>query len=303
MQTIIQFFHPGKEHGHDKDNKNHKSWNEAEHRRKFMSVTGDCLSKDGILMTNQDVMFWGEWEPDSNVKEFYEYNNDVLPRYLHSPYIRKTLPTPNSNSKSCNKKNWQNTDPFVFGDNFKYAICQQGKKYEGYRICGLKAGTIIVFGSLYKDKQYNTYKSMRVDTVFVVSQDYIDKNKLLTINFNNLSENDKKYFDVSFRMAFPNNTSFPDINKIYTGVEYKNRDRYNGLFSFIPAMKKTKEMPREGFCRIEIELFHPTNQPQTSFMVKHLSTDKCIKYWTDLKNKCLSSTGCIATRINMPNSE
>jgi len=303
MPTIIQFFHPGGEHGHDKGNKNKKkSWNEGPHKRKFMSVTGDYLEKDGSLITNQNIMLWGEWEPDSRVKEFCEHDdNGKLPRYLHSPYIRNVLPEPNTNSKSCNnKEGLQNTDPFIFGDNFKYAICRQGRKYEGYQLCDLEAGTIIIFGSLYKDKHYNDYRSMMVDTVFVVSQDFIDKHKLLTMNFKNLSENDKMYFIVSFRMAFPNNTSFPDCNRIYTGVKYKEKDSYNGLFSFVPAMKLKEETPQKGFSRIEIELFKTANHAEIPFMVRDMSIEESKKYWTDLKDKCLSSTGCIATRIDMP---
>jgi len=299
VPTIIQFFHPGGEHGHDKGYKNHKSWNVTPHKRKFMSVTGDCLKDNGDLVSNQNIMLWGEWEPDSKVKEFRVYwNDDKLPKYLHSPYIRYKLPEPNP--KSCNDKHWQNTDPFIFGDNFKYAICRQGAKYGGFRIYNLEPGTIIIFGSLYKDKQYDICKSMKVDTVFVVSQDYIDKNKLLTMNFDTLSENDKTYFDVSFRMAFPTNADFPKENKIYTGVKYEEKDKYDGLFSFIPAMEKTEEMPRKGFSRIEIDLFHPTNQFITPFMTRHMTKEECIEYWTELKEKCLSSTGCIATHIDMP---
>jgi len=301
MPTIIQFFHPGPEHDHDKGNKKHKSWNEDPHKRKFMSVNGDYIDKDNILKTDQDMMFWGEWEPDSKVEEFYEYdNNGKLPKYLHFPYIRNKLPTPDP--KPCNKKekHWQNTDPFVFGDNFKYAICRQGDQYAGYRICNLKAGTLIIFGSLYKDKQDDICKSMKVDTVFVVSQDYIDKNKLFALDFGSLSENDKIYFEVSFRMAFPHNSYFPNINKIYTGVKYEDRDKYNGLYSFSPAIRKFEKIPRKGFSRIEIDLFEKTRQCQTPFMVKNVSLEECIEYWMNLKALCFSSTGCLATKINMP---
>jgi len=310
MPKVIQFFHPGSEHGHDKGNRNHKSWSVPPHKRKFMSVIGDCLKKDGSLVTNQNILLWGEWEPDSRVKEFSEYvNNGKLPRYLHYPYIRNELPEPNKNLKSCNKKlkscnnkkELLNTDPFIFGDNFKYAICRQCEQFNGYRICNLEPGTIIIFGSLYNDKQFNICKSMKVDTVFVVSKNNIDKDEFLTINYNNLSDNNKTYFDVSFRMAFPNDEMIHNTNnKIYTGVKYEEKDKYDGLFSFVPAMENSEKTPKKGFSRIEIDLFNETGNTRTSFMVRDMSTRECIEYWTKLKDNCLFATGCIATRIDMP---
>jgi hypothetical protein len=302
MPSIIQFFHPGGEHGHDKGNKSHKSWNEGKHKRKFMSATGDYLGKDNIFVSNQEMMFWGEWEPNSYVKEFIERDNDKFPKYVHFPYIPKKLPVPDP--KACNQKHWQNTDPFVFGDNFKYAICRQGQKYSGYRICDLSAETIIIFGSLYADKKDGICRSMKVDTVFVVSNMFIDKKKLLDIKDENLSENDKKYFDLSFCYAFKKKEDFPEINKIYTSVKYENRTDYNDMFSFTPAMKRIQEKPIKGFRRIEIPLFDQTKkQTQTPFFVKDYPIEEYVKYWNDLKNLCLDTTGCIATKINMPKLE
>lgn len=298
MPTIIQFFHPGSEHGHDRGNKYHKSWNEDGHRRKFISATGDYIGTDNKLNTNKEIMFWGEWEPDSKVKEFYEYDNiGKLPRFLHFPYIRSKLPIPNP--QPCNKKHWQNTDPFVFGDNFKYAICLQGRKYCDYRICNLEAGTIIIFGSLFKGEN-GICRLMKVDTVFVVSNETIDRNALFIMKNDNLSENDKLYFKISFRMAFPSNEDYPNINKIYSGVKYEDREKYNGLFSFVPAIYKTEDTPKKGFSRIEIPLFYETEQTQTPFFTKNFSLDDYIEYWKNLKDRCFSSSGCIATRIDMP---
>jgi len=314
MPSIIQFFHPGKEHGPDTDDPTIKSWNTDSHKRKFLSVQGDYLTRDETLVTDKNIMLWGEWEPDSQVKEFNTHDGN-LPRYMHFPYIRNPLPnrtqrTGSQNTGSCNSpgcnaadpngESWQNTDPFIFGDNFKYAICRQRTKYSDFRIQDLEAGTIIVFGSL-SDKQDSTFTSIRIDTVFVVSSHFIDKQTLLTMKDTTLSTHDKTYFDISFRMAFPTNEDFPDDNKLYTGVTYKDRNKYHEMFSFVPAMPCSTDMPEKGFPRIEMPLFHETNQPITPFMVKENVTDnECATYWKELKEKALSHSGCIATRVGMP---
>jgi hypothetical protein len=166
----------------------------------------------------------------------------------------------------------------------------------------LEAGTIIIFGSLFEDND-KICRLMKVDTVFVVSKEMIDRNTLLNMEFNNLSENNKTYFKISFRMAYPHNEDYPHINKIYSGVKYEKREEYNGLFSFVPAMYKNENILQKRFSRIEIPLFFETNQKMTPFFVKDVSKEECIKYWANLKNLCFLSSGCIATRIDMPIQE
>jgi len=49
MPKIVQFTHPGKEHGHDKGNPNLKSWNTEAHRRKFLKAEGEYVSNNNEL--------------------------------------------------------------------------------------------------------------------------------------------------------------------------------------------------------------------------------------------------------------
>ncbi|GHV90236.1 hypothetical protein AGMMS50268_07390 [Spirochaetia bacterium] len=303
MPRIIQFNHPGFEHKHDKGDKHHKSWNDGRHLRKFMLSRGDYIDNDGSLVSNQDMMFWGEWEPDSYVRNLQIRKNDKYPEYIHTPYIPAELPTPNPGDGPCGPKDkhWQNTDPFVFGDNFKYAICRQGLQNEGFRIVNLKPGTLILFGSTYK--QNEIYETLMIDTVFVVSKDSLSRQDLFSLNFDKISENDKTYFDVSFRMAYPKNTDYPLTHRIYRGVTYEERDQYGGMFSFSPAMICPEDIPRIGFSRKEINLIHPTGNPQFKFMSVEVIQEKCVSTWTKIKDSCLGSTGCIAIRFDMPNVE
>ncbi|GHT90742.1 hypothetical protein FACS1894137_19990 [Spirochaetia bacterium] len=120
MPRIIQFNHPGFEHGHDKNSLFHKSWNTEPHKRKFMWSKGDYIDQNGNFAPNQELLFWGEWEPDSEVSEFHYRENDKFPRFLHIPYIPKVSPIQKPKIPGCGGWGWQNTDSFVFDDNFKY---------------------------------------------------------------------------------------------------------------------------------------------------------------------------------------
>lgn len=159
---FVQFTHPGGEHGCDRGSTNFKSWNYGKHQRKFLRANGSIMV-NGNAVHNQDVIFWGEWEPQSNVVRI---NNRPLvgdyPHYIHKPALK--LSALKTNSK---KQIPQNTDPFVFADCFYYCCCKQ-LRYKTLR--GLDKGSIILFGSTLKDANGPYFG---VDTVFVVG-DYRD---------------------------------------------------------------------------------------------------------------------------------
>ena len=67
MPQIIQFTHPGEEHGPDSPEMAYKSWNLGPHRRKFISCQGDYVDNRNSLIMNNNLLFWGEWEPPSKV--------------------------------------------------------------------------------------------------------------------------------------------------------------------------------------------------------------------------------------------
>ena len=159
MPSIVQFFHPGKEHGYDKTiSKNGlflKDWNTTDHKRKFLLSEGSYVKDDKKY--DGKLLFWGEWEPPSRVEllrrqtECPPYGKN--PEYLHIPF----LPPANDIMKYQSKHIYQNTDPFVFGNYFIYAICRQKNKY----LRTLKEGSLIIFGSKVNHR-------FVIDTVFVV---------------------------------------------------------------------------------------------------------------------------------------
>jgi hypothetical protein len=63
--SIVQFTHPGSEHGPDKGQKT-KSWNNGDHKRKFLSSKGVFVGPAGGKEKG-DLCFWGEWEPPSKI--------------------------------------------------------------------------------------------------------------------------------------------------------------------------------------------------------------------------------------------
>jgi len=123
-------------------NKNHKSWNTGSHRRKFMLANGKYVENEELKDGN--LMFWGEWESPSQVRQLNQQSNKLLPKWLHSPYIPKELPVSMGYQES-----FQNTDPYIFGESFKYFICKQfkPKSKRETQLASLEKGSIILFGS------------------------------------------------------------------------------------------------------------------------------------------------------------
>ncbi len=138
---FVQFLHPGGEHGQDCPG--WKCWNRGIHKRKFLKRPGRYDGSRGV----QEILFWGEWEAESSV-QCIERPTDHGPRFIHEPcYV---VPKP--------YRRLQNTDPFVFGEEFLYGFCKQPTFRQ---LSHLKPGSIILFGSC-KDGGFV------LDTLFVV---------------------------------------------------------------------------------------------------------------------------------------
>lgn len=155
---FVQFTHPGSEHGIDRGSANYKSWNYGEHKRKFLKATGSLFDK-GKIESDQDLMFWGEWEPQSQVTRITNphWSKDY-PKYMHVPQLDLSAPKFNTLGQPR-----QNTDPFVFADRFYYRCCKQ-QKFSSLK--NLEKGSIILFGSTINANKTSAY--FAVDTVFVV---------------------------------------------------------------------------------------------------------------------------------------
>ena len=149
-RLLAQFIHPGGEHEPDHDG--HKSWNERQHRRKFLLSPGRYIAS-GRHQAGE-IVFWGEWEPQSRVLRRFEAPVLDGPRFLYQPYYE---PPP-----SWDGIRLQNTDPFVFGEQFHYTACLQHTRQGPTQLRYLDRGSILLFGSCRKRRCFV------IDTVFVV---------------------------------------------------------------------------------------------------------------------------------------
>lgn len=259
---IVQFAHPGGEYSLTRAEiaAGVKQWNYGRHQRKFICAKGQYVDASGNLSHEQDLLFWGEWEPSSRVSSVVKtHGTGVLPKWIHYPQLevdkKGKVVAPYFNGKTvkikkkCNGKvvvqtvncARQNTDPFVFGDAFYYSCCKQRKKennkctYTKTKMCFLDKGSIIIFGSTI-----DSY--FEVDTVFVVGESRPYK----VDNFkNDLNGFIPKDYDqiMGFSHWIPT-----DEFVCYRGATPSQP--INGMFSFVPC--RTTENGPVGFPRMRI---------------------------------------------------
>lgn len=232
---IIQFMHPGNEHSYKKG-ETFKPQNNKKHERNFICTDGSYIDKSDNKK-NDTLCFWGEWENKATAVAIgAKDKSGIMPHHLITP----TPVVPPERAA--------NTDPFVFGDGFKYFCCQQ---HDNGALTKLNKGDIILFGSCKQDR-------FLIDTLFVVAKaisystgDYDDAKKAT-------SENDfKLFFNNSFvTMAEAEKTTYTTtcnnscneksvkgscgrqkISRVlYIGATPDNP--VEGMYSFVPAMKK-----------------------------------------------------------------
>lgn len=257
---VFQFTHPGSEHDEYIELKNRKElfklWNvqkidaKSTHKRKYLCTKGEYIPDGSNESVPTSLYFWGEWEPDSIAIPFdiEENEEDCLPKYCNIPLY---LPTnidcesikselgknigeiKSKQTEQIEKEDYyyQNTDPFVFGTEFRYAtICKP------YETLNIKEGSIILFGST---KQYDGQSRFRIDTVFVVRK-IIDMEECL-------KDKNSLHYNTSLRFI-DNNDGYS--HQMFIGAT--PQDDVNGMYSFIPASVEDKgKKPRIGTLKID----------------------------------------------------
>jgi hypothetical protein len=222
---FVQFIHPGGEHGPDSDGVKH--WNRGAHKRKFIRHRGRYLDEGGSAR-DADLLFWGEWEPDSRVSEVERRVPDG-PRYVHEPLLPSRSPD-----------GWrQNTDPFVFGDQFHYTGCLQHTRRGPTQLRDLARGSIVLFGSGYQRSRFV------IDTVFVVDRwidhslgDYGDLKDVVS----------ETYWRATIEPWYSGSVHEEQSHRLYFGATREKP--VNGMFSFFPCSTPVRDP--NGFARPEI---------------------------------------------------
>lgn len=156
----VQLIHPGGQKstrsrsGHVlmEDGSLYRTWNsDSHHYRKFLKVTGRyVLDLHNKQASHEELFLWGEWEGPSLAAPVVESptRSKHEANAIHTPLLGSWGP--------CS----QNTDPNIFGERFKYAVCNQKGK-----MTKLAPGSMILFGTTYRDKDVYA-----LDTVFVVKE-------------------------------------------------------------------------------------------------------------------------------------
>lgn len=180
-----------------------REWNnDATHYRKFLKTSGLYIQSPGDIPQSDTLNFWGEWEGNS----YFDAVPDAYAYGIHTPF------------HSTNPRGHQNTDPYVYGDAFRYAICKQRG-----RLTTLDSGSVILFGSSFKS-------GFALDTVFVVG----DFQTVQTVYAENAARYSRTYRQATLE-ALGNVYLSPNPNsalRLYSGVSYApDVER----FSFVPC--------------------------------------------------------------------
>jgi hypothetical protein len=226
---FVQFIHPGGEHGWDEPGWKH--WNLGrDHRRKFMRAQGALLTPGEEPQINE-LVFWGEWEPESQVVATVGRSPAGYPKFIHEPFLPKSTPI-----------GWrQNTDPFVFGG-FHYTGCLQHANNRPTQLRFLERGSVILFGSCLERSRFV------LDTLFIVDRhiDHTRSDYRRVLN----GEISPVYKSATIEPWYTGQVPQDKSHRLYFGATYELP--VEGMFSFFPCLP-AREAPK-GFPRPEIVL-------------------------------------------------
>lgn len=228
---VVQFIHPGSEH--EPDLPDGRTWNTNAHRRKFLLQDVRYQTDPSANPVAGPAVFWAEWEPPSRLVGTLETPTRDHPRFLFSPYRERfrALDPP-----------LMNTDPFVYGGRFFYAICKQNTRKGPTAMQRLADGSVILFGS---GRERNRFV---LDTVLVVAghMDYTVDNYRDVL----AGQVPPEYIGISLdpiaHEANLRGPSSPRTFRLYFGATKEHP--VNGMYSYFPC-RPYKENEAAGFPR------------------------------------------------------
>lgn len=203
-----------------------REWNDdPRHYRKFIKNDGEYLTSLNGKPESGKLLFWGEWEGNSVFTPFK--NGKGIPNGIHEPFHSTLI-------RGC-----ENTDPYIYGDYFKYATCKQTGQ-----LCDLEKYSLILFGTVYP-----SLNAFFIDTVFVVSV----YNTPQKVSITDASDYTLTYREETLEQLEENDYLRPDPvtnKKLYHGLPWQEKRDY---FSFVPC----KLNEEAGFGRLKISLNDP----------------------------------------------
>lgn len=228
------------------------------------------------------MAFWSEWEPPSEQVAAWSPDG-TLPKSLVRPHFPGSAVDvwPSAGAGLP-----QNTDPNVFGDSFKYALCKQfnqpkvGQRGRSGRLARLRVGTLILFGSTLNHE-------FVLDTVLVVgsTHDYTPATWQQDIR----TVTSKTYRDVTFTPA--RSYDGPEVKEIpmrlYTGAT--STQPVNGMFSYFPCLPVVDANTPPRFRRPSIRLDHINPKSIQSSKSTELSPDDIRDAWECVRDQVVKA--------------
>lgn len=265
---LIQFPHPGTEHNPGKNV--WMPWNVGAHHRKFLITEGTYT--DGAATRRGELVFWGEWEPPSEIVEHYGPCHPGLPRNLHRPQLQ--IPPGEA---------WrQNTDPLVLGQQFLYSNCRQMRNKKLRRI---PTGSIVLFGS-------RVNHDFVLDTCFVVRSDtdYTASNR-------DLGTDGPYVRHVVTDPVFSDPRNGDATFRLYRAA--MKRDDRRTLFSFVPCRLANEENSR--FARPVIDLPNLIN-PNLAMAARCVPLAPCDieRVWRSVSEQVLAQDLLLGVKLSRP---
>lgn len=281
MPSFVHFPHPGPEHVPDGDD---MPWNRGSHARKFMLTEGRYLWDPTGSDEKGDVVFWGEWEGPSRVVRRWQPDGE-LPRFLHRPFweVPNLPPGPR-----------QNTDPWVFGDAFRYSNCKQlwGKPKRPTALQRLDVGSLILFGSTRQNH-------FVLDTAFVVGERV---GEYRPGDGNPFGED-----DAFFHSTLDSLTTYDDEITHSTLTLYRGgtpADPVNGMFSFAPCHPHKDAGHR--FARPIIELpgeLNPRSRRAVAGAGRQRAVTDVASIWRQVVEQVMAQGAALAWRLELPHRD
>lgn len=209
-----------------------REWsNETVHFRKFIQNNGLYVNDLKDLQTfTADLYFWGEWEGNSFFNPFPKADFRVLPNGLHKLFHSTLI------------RGSQNTDPYIYGDNFKYCVCKQTG-----RLTSLILDDLILFGTVVP-----SLHKFYIDTVFVIKDHLLSANVQATGGAGySIVYNEETLEQLNQYLLHP---TFPNNHRVFHSKTWWDDNDY---FSFVPCKLSYDKV---GFERLFIELSNPIFQ-------------------------------------------
>ena len=278
----VQLNHPGsqKPYGNGSGyrrigNKIIREWNNDTHYRKFLLNDGEYLDNlSNIKPKKADLYFWGEWEGNSIFNPIENNNYKTLPNGIHKPFHSTVI------------RGSQNTDPYIYGKEFKYCKCKQNGS-----LCNLDPNSLILFGSTFP-----SIGKFYIDTVFVVKNNVTATH----VHATGASGYSQTYKEATLEQLteYLGVSHNPSTCKLYHSQTWWDNQKY---FSFVPCKL---DLNGNGFERLYIDLNNPTfhlssNSTGKSFLKKCNLTTK--QTWDEIVKIAIKQGFKLGIRFTEPN--